>query len=97
MVVVILPQAFRDIADAKSYYNTQLHGLGTRFGDEVKKAVDVLLLTPYFQIRYDNVRCFPIRSFPYMLHYTVDEQEQLILLHAVLHTSRNPEKYWIIK
>lgn len=97
MIILILPQAVSDIAEAKAYYESQSAGLGIRFSDEVKKSIDTLMITPYFQLRYENVRCLPLRSFPFMIHYTIDEQEQEIFIHAVLHTSRNPEKYWVIK
>ncbi|MEX2592801.1 MAG: type II toxin-antitoxin system RelE/ParE family toxin [Anditalea sp.] len=89
----IEPEAYQDIQEAIGWYNQQQTGLGRRFHTEVKASFKKLEIHPFFQVRYDNVHCFLLKKFPYMVHYTVDEPNKKIIVRAVLGTSRNP-KLW---
>ncbi len=88
--IQIEPEVQLDIQDAVAWYNSQQKGLGRKFYNEVKKHLKHLKINPYFQIRYENVRCLPIRKFPYMIHFTVNELDKIIKVHAVTGTSRDP-------
>ena len=30
-----------------------------------------------------------------MIHFTIDENNKSIKIYAIIHTSRNPDNYWI--
>jgi toxin ParE1/3/4 len=92
--IIIDPRAIREIREAMDYYDEQQAGLGQRFEAELNKNLLKLQKNPFFRIRYDKVRCLPVKKFPYLVHYTVDEANNLIFIHAVFHTSRDPAK-WI--
>ena len=47
------------------------------FLNSVNNSFSVLKDNPLYQIRYDDVRCLPIKKFPYMAHFTVDEIQQI--------------------
>ena len=83
------PQAFDDIQNAIDYYNMQQKDLGKRFHKTVKNAFDVIKNNPMFQIRYDNIRCLPLKPFPYMIHYSVDDN--IINARVVINTYKNPD------
>jgi predicted ester cyclase len=87
----IEPEAHQDIQEAIDWYNQQQQGLGRGFHTEVKSSFKKLKIHPFFQVRYDNVHCFPLKKFPYMIHYTVDEGNKQIIIRAVFNTSRKPE------
>lgn len=93
MVFKIDPRAKEDIQQEIHYYHEQQKGLGKRFHAEVKAAFQTIRKSPFFQIRYDNVRCLPLKKFPIMVHFTVDPEQKRITVRAVLHTSRNPEAW----
>jgi len=76
------------------YYNLQQQGLGKRFGLAVKKAGKVLERNPFFQLRYENMRCLSVEKFPFMIHFSVNEELKRVSIFAVLHTALNPEKHW---
>jgi hypothetical protein len=76
------------------YYELQQAGLGERFLDVLLEHVDILERTPFAQLRYDNVRCIPVKGFPFMLHFTVDEAKKSVNVQAVIHTSLNPKTNW---
>lgn len=92
--VVILPLAKKDIHEAAKWYQTKQPGLGKRFTGEVRSKVSFIERNPLACAKkYDNVRTAVLHSFPFLVHYTIDEIKNIILISAVLHTSRNP-KIW---
>ena len=91
--VKIEPEALEDIQKGITWYNEAKSGLGRKFHSEVKEKIKVLKKYPYFQIRYDDVRCLPLEKYPYMLHFTIDEMNKAVIIRAVFHTSRDP-KIW---
>lgn len=86
-------RALKDIQDIIEYYESKSIGLGVKFENELDIFIDTLSRNPLFQIRYEKVRCLPLRKFPFMIHYTVDESKCTVFIHAVFHTSRSP-KLW---
>jgi plasmid stabilization system protein ParE len=89
---IILPLAKEDIKDTALWYNKQQAGLGKRFTTEVREKVHFIRQNPKTaNVRYNNVRTAVLDVFPFMVHYTIDEDNKTIIISAVLHTSRNPE------
>ncbi|MBL7893510.1 MAG: type II toxin-antitoxin system RelE/ParE family toxin [Bacteroidia bacterium] len=91
--VIVEKRALADIQQAIDYYNIQQKGLGKKFEKELDINFERLEKLPYFQRRYGNVRCLPLKKFPFMIHFTVDENLYKIAIHAILHTSLNPVKW----
>jgi len=86
--VYIEPEAHQDIQQGVDWYNQQIENLGYKFYDEIENTLNLIQSNPYFQIRYDQVRCIPLKKFPYMIHFTVHESDQIIIIQSILHTSR---------
>jgi len=86
--VYIEPEAHQDIQQGVDWYNQQVEDLGYKFYDEIENTLNLIQSNPYFQIRYDQVRCIPLKKFPYMIHFTVHESDQIIIIQSILHTSR---------
>lgn len=91
--LVIDPRAMKDVQDAIDYYEDQQSGLGVRFENALNEHLLKLEKSPFFRIRYDNVRCLLVKKFPYMLHFSVNEDQQLVYIWAVLHTAQDPEMW----
>lgn len=88
------PEASNDIQQAMDWYNTKQAGLGKKFYKSLQKSIDGLTTYPFYQIRYGgNVRCLPIKNFPYMLHFTIDENQTIVIIRAVFHTSKSPQSW----
>lgn len=88
---IILPLAKEDIRETALWYNEKQKGLGKRFTAQVREAVRFVKQNPNAcNIRYDNVRTVVLNVFPFMIHYTIDEKKNTVLISAVMHTSRNP-------
>lgn len=85
--------AIADIHQAIDFYDSQQIGLGKKFEAEVDKHISYLHKNPFFQIRYSNVRCLPLRKFPFLIHYTVDEKNKMVSVISILNTSQDPKKW----
>lgn len=90
--VIYNPDIYKDIQQAIDWYNEQQSGLGLRFYKILNKRLnslktDALLYT----IRYDDIRCLPLRNFPYMIHYRVDREQKVVKIEAIIHMGRNPD------
>jgi toxin ParE1/3/4 len=91
--IVIEPAAIQDIQQAIDYYDEQQIGLSKKFETSLNKHLVSLAKNPFYQVRYDNVHCLPLKKHPYMVHFTIDEASQTITIRAVFHTSRSPENW----
>ena len=91
---IILIQARDDIKEAAQWYNMRSAGLGKKFTSDVFKKVSSIVENPNaISIRYDEVRTIVLDKLPYMIHYTIDENNKLVIVSSVLHTSRS-SKLW---
>jgi hypothetical protein len=95
--VIILPIARTDIQNAIKWTTMmqQSIGLGRSFQAELNAhlLISPAKRFPFFQNRYEEVRCLPLKKFPFMAHFTVNEKAQQVVIHAVFHTSLHP-KAW---
>ncbi len=89
---VILPVASNDIRDNAKRYNTKQKGLGKRFTQTVREEIKFVCKNPHiYAVRYKDIRAIPIRKFPYLILYYVNENDKEIVVISVFHTSRNPD------
>ncbi len=87
---ILLPLASQDIREAANWYNEQSPGLGKRFTAAVRKTIRFIRKNPTaVAVRYDDTRTALLDTFPYMVHFTIDEQKKLIIISAVLSTHRD--------
>ena len=87
------PAVILDIQDAIDWYNSRQKGLGKKFHDSIKKNFQTLTTKPFYQIRYDDIRCLPVKGFPFMIHFTISEEKKIVTVRAVFNTSRD-SKNW---
>jgi plasmid stabilization system protein ParE len=90
--VIMLPVAKQDIKEAADWYNSKQEKLGKRFTQHIREKVNLLKKNPFSSVnRYDEVRTAVLDVFPFMIHYLIDEDKKLVVITAILHTSRNPD------
>jgi hypothetical protein len=88
------PDFFNDIIEAVDWYNEKQAGLGDRLLKIIKQQTAKLSTSAlHFAVKYDDIRCFCVDKFPYLIHYRVNEQTQKVKVEALFHTSRDP-KIW---
>ena len=90
--IKIEPEALIDIQDSINWYNEQQKDLGKRFYKEVQEYFNSLKTNPFYAIKYDNIRCLPLKVFPYTIHFSINENDKIIIIRAVFQTSQDPKK-----
>ncbi|WP_224994965.1 hypothetical protein [Cesiribacter sp. SM1] len=91
--IKIEADALQDIQQGIDYYNELQPGLGRKFLADVKASFKSLKLNPFFQVRYDEVRCLPLKKDPFMIHFTIDQANQLVVVRAVFNTYLDPDNW----
>lgn len=89
----ISSSAKQDIQEQIHYYNDKQSGLGKKFYSEVKNTFSSIRKNSYYQVRYDDIRCFPLKKFPAMIHFKIENED--IVVWAVINTYRNPSTNWV--
>ena len=89
--LIILEEADQDIHESFRWFEDQQKGLGKRFLDELELYFDILSKHPtIFQIKKKNLRAAPLKTFPFLIIYEIEESD--IVIYAVFHTSQDPKK-----
>ena len=91
----IEPVAKLDIQNEINYYNNKQKGLGKKFHNEVKVYFKSIQSNPFFQVRYDEVHCLPLKTFPIMIHYTINKSKKIVIVRALINTSKKPNTAWL--
>lgn len=87
--IIIKTLAEKDISEAAEYYYTKAPHLVSDYLRAVNNAIISVRQNPqHFQKKYKEVRIIFIKTFPFGLYYTIEDST--IFVHAVLHTSRDP-------
>lgn len=89
---------FSDIADkeiekAIEYYNNKTESGEYYFKLQLNQVLDTLELNPFFQFRYKKIRAIPFKTLPFLVFFEVSEDENIVYIYSVFHTSQNPSKY----
>ncbi|CAA7196984.1 type II toxin-antitoxin system RelE/ParE family toxin [Chryseobacterium potabilaquae] len=92
--VVITPEAAEDLEKAFLYYVDHVSNrVAKGFANDLKSTLLDIQKTLFFQIFHQNYRIKSLKKYPYIIFYTLDEVNKLILIKAIFHTSQNPKKY----
>lgn len=89
------PRVEDDLKEARDFLNSRRKGFGSKFLSEYRRALKSLQNSPLFQVRYKEVHCLPMKTFKYMIHFKIDEQNKMVHIYAVLSTHQDPDKHWI--
>jgi toxin ParE1/3/4 len=89
--ILISPAALRDLHAAVEYYNEKAENLGYRFADLVDDYFERIASVPTASsVRYKDIRCKPMATFPYLIMYTIDEATQTINILRIFNTWQEP-------
>ena len=89
--IFVTPTAIDDITAAIEYYNALASDLGYRFADLVADYFERIAELPTSSaVRYRNVRCKPMKRFPYLITFTIDEATHSVNILRVFNTYQEP-------
>lgn len=68
-------------------------GLGDEFFIAIQNEKHLIETNPfYYEDKYNGIRKSITKRFPYVIYYRI-ESENSVLVYAVLHMKRSPEKW----
>ena len=89
---VVRPAAAADIRRAYAWYQREREGLGEEFLEEVRAAMEAVLMTPAaYPVLHRQTRRALVHRFPYALFFRVIDDT--VVFVACFHTHRNPESW----
>ena len=92
MLKIIKP-AELELDDAFQYYENELFGLGSKFINSFRHAINRIISHPSaWTCIQDNVRKCRLDKFPFDIIYAIEEK--MIVIIAISHHHRKPY-YWI--
>ncbi len=92
--IVITPVAKQNIEDATAYYKNKISTkVAKSFIDDYKKTFKDIQKSVYFMFFFQHFRGKPMKKFPFIVFYTIDENNKIIFINAVFHTSQDDQKY----
>lgn len=81
-----------ELWEAIDWYDEQREDLGKEFARELERVVKVISSTPErFPIVFGQARKVVLKRFPYIIIFEV--RDQLIIILAIFHTSRQPKQW----
>ena len=93
--IEVLKTAEIEFEEAFDWYEQRQSGLGNRFLREISSYLDSIAENPFkYAAKYNNELHFaPLKIFPYVVAYWVDNKLRTIFVVSFFHTSRNPKKF----
>jgi plasmid stabilization system protein ParE len=93
MKIIFSEIAKEELEDAVHYYEGEYSGLGLRFKEEVKDALQRIAQYPRaWSIEKNEIRRYLLHKFPNKLLYSIETDHIFII--AVAHQHRQPD-YWM--
>jgi mRNA-degrading endonuclease RelE of RelBE toxin-antitoxin system len=89
------PRVKLDLQEAIEFLKSRRKGLDAKFLADYKSSLKTLKTNPFFEVRYDGIRCLPLEIFKYMIHYSIDEGNNTILINAVISNYLDPDDSWL--
>ncbi|WP_295668046.1 type II toxin-antitoxin system RelE/ParE family toxin [uncultured Mucilaginibacter sp.] len=90
---ILKREASLEFSDAYVWYEEQQEGLGEFFNAMVEEKLKKICKNPFhYKISYKKFHEALTDKFPFLIVYFIDEQNKLIVVTAIFHTSRNPKK-----
>lgn len=92
--VIISDEAKIDLEYSYLYYRENANKkVADNFIKDFNKIRTTISDNPYFKIWFEDFRAVPLKKYPFLIFFSIDEKENIILVARVFHTSQNPEKY----
>ncbi len=91
--IEILPDAQLEVKNAFEYYAQFSSAAIVSFNNQLEEVYSALEKNPFFQIRYKNLRAIPFKSYPFLIFFTVDEDQKIVFIYSVFNTYLDTKKY----
>lgn len=84
--------AASDLSEAATWYEEQVVGLGKDFLNQVEETLTAIQTNPLqYPVVHKQVHRALIRRFPFSVFYLIEDDAIIVI--AILHASRHPQKW----
>ena len=90
--IIVSLRAQSEIENAIDYYAQNSLYAPVNFIAVLKAAYKALGTTPFFGIRYKNVRSLKLKRYPYSLYFVINENKNTVKVLSCFHNKKNPDK-----
>jgi len=90
--IIVSLRAQREIENAIDYYSLYSVDAPRTFITILENSYVTLATSPFFRIRYKNIRALKIKRFPYSLYFVVWETTKTVRILSCFHHKLNPNK-----
>lgn len=94
--IVLYEDAITDFNKALEYYRNITPAVTKKFYNAVNSTFNDLKKNPFYQIRYDNFRLKPVKKFPYLLHFIVDENIKTVFVYGIRNSHQLPDTTYFL-
>ena len=92
--VIISDEAKLDLENSYLYYRENASKkVADNFIKDFRKSIKIISDNLYFKIWFEEFRAKPLVKYPFLIFFSFDNKENIILIAKVFYTSQNPEKY----
>jgi hypothetical protein len=94
--ILIEERAILEIDSASEYYASlpvNSKKIIADFLNEINQKINFLKINPNFQIKIKNYRSIPLRKFPFIIFFLVDESSKTVRILSIFNTHQNTNKY----
>ena len=91
--VLISPYALIEIEEITDFYESINSLVVLNFIESLEETYKTIRFNPHFQIKYKTYRSIPLKKFPFLLIFDLDENNKEIIILSCFHTSRSTKKY----
>lgn len=91
--VVISSYALIEIEKITDFYESISALVVKKFVEELEHTFSAMAYNPHFQIKYKTYRSIPLKKFPFILIFDIEETNKEIKILSCFHTSRSTKKY----
>lgn len=89
----IINQASEELQEAFDYYHQVNPKIAKKFFNQTNVALSDLKKNPFYQIRYVDFRMKIVKKIPYIIHFIVDQKNDIVLVYGIRNSYQNPDSY----
>ncbi len=92
--VIVTDDGDYDVEQAMDWYENKQKGLGKKYLNSFTNSIKLLIKNPFaFAVIFMEIRKVNTKRFPYSLFYQIDEKQNVVVVFAVIHSSRSDEAW----
>src|SRR3978361_1009900 len=90
---ILHPRAQEDYEDSISWYLARSQNIAENFVKAINKTLKKICDNPYrWKNEFENFRELNVRGFPFIIIYSIEDSGETIMVAAVHHAKKNPDK-----